>query len=111
MTNNQSKITESKINKYYYGKIYKIISEHTKDIYIGSTTQPLNMRFSYHKYSKHTCSSRKLFELGKCEIVLVEEYPCINKKELLIRERYYFDKLLNIVNINKPYLTDAEKKK
>ena len=35
---------------YQNGKIYKIHSYQTDDIYIGSTTNTLSRRFSEHKY-------------------------------------------------------------
>ena len=35
-------MTENK----YYGRVYKIISDHTHEIYIGSTTQPLTIRLT-----------------------------------------------------------------
>ena len=35
---------------YQNGKIYKIINENNEIIYIGSTSQKLCKRYSYHKY-------------------------------------------------------------
>ena len=37
------------INKYNNGKIYKIVSDSTDKIYVGSTTQPLSKRHYEHK--------------------------------------------------------------
>jgi len=99
MTNNQSKEMEQEANKYYFGKIYKITSPHTDKIYIGSTIQTLKKRFYKHESDKYnSCLSRELFIFGDCEIVLVEDYPCIYKKELLIREGKYILNTPNCIN-------------
>ena len=46
---------------------------------------------------------------GDCNIHLVEECPCDNKKELLIRERYYIDNN-ECVNIRKAHRTIEDKR-
>lgn len=90
--------------KYDTAKIYKITSEHTDKIYIGSTTQPLKHRLWQHEYefkrNNYNCSSRALFEYGGCKIELVEDYPCKNKEELEKQEATYM-KSANVVNIRK----------
>ena len=90
--------------KYDNAKIYKITSPHTDKIYIGSTTRPLNQRMHQHEYefkkNNYNCSSRLIFEYGKCKIVLVEDYPCNNKYELEKKESSYM-KSANVVNIRK----------
>ena len=85
---------------YSNGKIYKIICDETEKIYIGSTVQSLTKRFQKHK-SHHISwkngkynyiSIFKMFdEYGKqnCNIELIENYPCDNKKVLELREAYF----------------------
>ena len=82
---------------YKNGKIYKIINAVNDKIYIGSTTQPLFKRFYHHKHSSKTNSKIYLYkaieEIGieKFKIVLIEEYPCENKEQLIAREQYHID--------------------
>jgi len=107
------------MNKYNEGKIYKITSDHTNRIYIGSTTRNLNDRITTHKcyYNKwkdnktrQYCSSYKLYNLGDIKYELLELYNCNSKKELLEREAYYIKQNYNlVVNKNKPTLTEEEK--
>jgi len=96
------------MNKYENGKIYKITSKQTDDVYIGSTTQLLNDRFTRHKF-QNKGSSAKLIKYDDCIIELIEDYPCKTKEELLWRERYYFD-TIKCININRPVITNDEKK-
>ena len=107
------------MNKYNEGKIYKITSDHTNRIYIGSTTRNLNDRITKHKcyYNKWKdnktrpyCSSYVLYRLGDIKYELLESYNCNNKKELLEREAYYIKQNYNlVVNKNKPTLSEEEK--
>jgi hypothetical protein len=90
-------------NKYKDGKIYKLTSEHTILIYIGSTINLLSDRKSGHIGSynlNRSCMSKKLIELGKIKIELIENYPCNNKDELVKRELFYIDMYKDIC-INK----------
>jgi hypothetical protein len=66
------------------GKIYAIRSHQTEQIYVGSTTQPLSVRFGGHK--RQTCSSREIMKFEDCYIELLENYPCADKNELNRRE-------------------------
>lgn len=93
-------------NKYLNGKIYKIVSNYTDDVYIGSTVDTLSSRLSKHKYDfkRHMDGKTKYitsFELLKYteyRIELVELYPCSNKKALESREGYYIENTPNVVN-------------
>lgn len=87
-------------NKYGQGRIYKITSDATHLIYIGSTTCPLSVRMSKHRYNYkkytegkyHRVSSFDIFAVDpKCQIVLLEEYPCGSREELVKRERHYVE--------------------
>ena len=89
------------------------------DVYYGSTCLPLAKRLYSHKqdcqrYKKgkrNYVASFKVLEHGfdSAQIVLVEEYPCSNKMELLKRERYYIE---NNTCVNKyiPCRTEEERK-
>ena len=99
------------------GCIYKIISDKTDKIYIGSTTQLLPIRLqqhfnSYHSYingySNTYISSFEIIKLaGNIQIILLESvsYNKLTKLELLTREGEYIlmPQFSNvIVNINNP---------
>ena len=91
---------------YQQSKIYKIINEELKGlVYYGSTTQKLNYRFIKHK--NLNCSSKALFSVGTPVIILLEEYPCETKADLLKRERYWIENN-ECVNIEIPGRTQKE---
>jgi hypothetical protein len=85
---------------YQRGKIYKITSDLTDKIYIGSTCNPLYKRLSQHKCSTNKCNSSELIKLGDAIITLIEDFPCERKEQLTARERYYIELNKNIV-VNK----------
>ena len=93
MTNTVSKLLDQPFNKYHFGKIYKIVSDMSDMVYIGSTTQELKLRFSGHKshykYRNNNLSVFKIFDIGYCSIELIEEYPCNSRTELEKREGWY----------------------
>ena len=109
---------------YELGKIYKITSPHTDKIYIGSTCERhLSNRLAGHKAqykrmiklkeegfnSYHKMTSYELIKLGEVEIVLIENYPCKDRYELLRREREIIDENKDkIVNKGKPIRTQVE---
>ena len=85
---------------YDYGKIYKITSESSGLVYIGSTTQTLSSRMGGHrrKYKgwlrtgKNYCCSYKLLEHGDAKIELICKFSCKSRKELYREEgKYQFD--------------------
>jgi hypothetical protein len=78
-------------DRYSNGKIYKLVSDFTDKIYIGSTCLPLHKRKYKHSTISNKLSSTKITLLGKFDIILIEEYPCENKNQLLARERYWYD--------------------
>jgi hypothetical protein len=94
--------------RYKKGKIYKLISSLTTDVYIGSTVRELNIRLSHHKShykifikgESNDCTSYRLFEKGidKIEIQLIEDYNCDNKRSLHLRERYWIENTINCIN-------------
>ena len=97
-------------NIYSRGKIYKITSEQTDKIYIGSTIQTLNRRFSQHNFTKKKCSitSNQIVKYEDAKIELIENYPCNSKKELHARERYYIENTPNTINLLIPTRTIKE---
>ena len=97
--------------KYDNGKIYKLIDNTNGNIYIGSTTQPLSKRKSQHKHAAKSknCKSKYIIENGDYDIVLIENYPCKSKDELLMRERYYIDNT-ECVNNNRCCISKDERK-
>ena len=88
---------------YRNGKIYRIVGIKDNRVYIGSTTQPLDIRFKQHY--RRTDEKKKYDWMMKCNprIELLENYPCNNKCELIEREEYYLSlyKKNNIPVINK----------
>jgi len=104
---------------YQNGKIYKIYSSETDEIYIGSTTATLKERLERHyknlkRYEKgdKKCytSSFDILKYGNVNIELIENFPCNSNKELRIREQYFI-KNNNCVNINNAYRSENENKK
>jgi hypothetical protein len=100
---------------YQNGKIYKIVCNQTGKIYIGSTCKKLCQRIAFHwgdyksykKGQRNYITSFKILENGDYDIVLIENYPCDTKEELLKRERHYVD-TLDCVNRNIPSRTNKE---
>lgn len=98
--------------------IYKLVCKDYKvrDIYIGSTTD-YTKRKSAHKYTCNNVSDKnynnKTYKIIRenggwnnwC-MVLIENYPCINKREAEARERHWFDELNAKLNMYEPYTTD-----
>jgi hypothetical protein len=94
--------------KYDNGKIYKIV-DNTNEYppYFGSTIQPLYKRKSQHKELRNKCMSKLIIASGDYDIILVENYPCKSKEELLMRERHYIDNY-DCINKTTPGKTSAE---
>jgi hypothetical protein len=84
------------------GYIYKIVSNKTDKIYIGSTTKKLKERFRGHK--KHLkdntgVTSKQIMKYDDARIELIETMIFNNRSELSKREGYYIklhkDKCVN----------------
>ena len=90
---------------YNNGKIYKIWSTQTDEIYIGSTTQPLSKRIGGHRRSykvykkgkRSYVTSFKILEYGDAKIELIEDCKCERKEQLLAREGHFI-RTLDCVN-------------
>ena len=96
---------------YQNGKIYKIIDNTNISLpYIGSTVQTLSNRLSSHRtnykqYLKGRYNYSISFDIIKnnnYRIVLLENYSCNNKEELIMREQYYIDNI-NCINKKRAY--------
>ena len=72
---------------YSTGKIYKIINPQNETIYIGSTTQKLSQRFCRHD---HKDNGNK--------IILIENYPCNSREELVKKEQEVIEQYDNLLN-------------
>lgn len=102
--------------KYENGKIYKIVSKQTSDVYIGSTITSVSCRFSTHKsdykrylswlngdYDGNTDNLKNLnaFEImfyDDVEIIEIEKYPCSSVSELREREGWWQLNTENCIN-------------
>ena len=86
---------------YKNGKIYAIRSHQTEQIYIGSTTQTLPVRFGGHKrtlkFGGVTCKSNIILQYQDAYIELIELFPCNSKEELNKKEGEHI-RLNNCVN-------------
>ena len=92
---------------FMQGKIYKLVSPSSNEIYIGSTCKPLRRRLSGHicNYKRFLIgkirtwtSSYHLVNYENVDIILIEDFPCQTKLELHLREGYY---IRNTMCVNK----------
>jgi hypothetical protein len=108
------------IRDYSKGKIYKIVVDTDKEYkpYVGSTIEELSRRMAGHrskyknwkKNGKRHMTSYDLFDkfgVDKCKIILLDEYPCENISQLLMKEREWFDKI-ECCNKVKPFISKEE---
>lgn len=89
------------MSKYEHGKIYKIISSQSDKMYIGSTVSKyLCERMGQHKYAfvhknVKKCRANEIVQYDDAKIVLIENYPCKSRDELLQREQFWIDQHQN----------------
>ena len=104
-------------NIYLNSKIYKLVSNKTKDVYYGATTNELRKRLyqhrcDYKKYSQNNdhyyVTSYELVKYIDCKIILIEKYPCNDKDELNARERFFIENF-DCVNKTVPGRSDKER--
>ena len=100
---------------YQNGKIYKLVSDNSDKVYYGSTTKKLYDRkaghmYCYRKYlegdKSRPCSSFEVIKEGDLRIVLLENYPCEDKSQLIEREMLY---IKNNPCVNKKIPTRTKK--
>ena len=86
--------------RYHRGKIYKLVSYQTTDVYFGSTIEKqLPNRLSKHRahykmwLNGKYCylSSYEIVKHDDCKIILIEIFPCNSKDELCAREQHYIE--------------------
>jgi hypothetical protein len=86
------------------GTIYKITSSATPKIYIGSTIQPLHIRFLRHKYSfknNKSCTSKLILQYEDANIEELHILECESIKELRAKEQEFITLHKNVaVNIS-----------
>ena len=93
---------------YNNGKIYQLIFGDRPERYIGSTTRELHQRLSGHRSTKTHKNVKTLVDIvGRMnvKIVLIEDYPCPDKNELLKREQCWIDELKPVLNTCPAYST------
>ena len=91
---------------YQNSQIYKLVSNMTSDIYIGSCLMRLSTRLSNHKSKDNKCASKKLFvDDAIVTIVLIENFACNTKNELKARELHHIT-TNNCINVNKPFVCE-----
>lgn len=104
------------VNRYAHAKVYRIISDLTNQVYVGSTCNPLSKRMAEHRstYRAHLAgryprvTSFDILQHGDAKIFLLENVACESKEQLLARERHWIETTLNCVNRCIPGRTDAE---
>ena len=90
------------------GKIYKLVSNKSSDVYIGSCLIYLSKRLYGHKSKYNNCVSKGMFVNDAIiSIVLIEDCPCENKNQLKARELHYIT-TLQCINKNKPFISDIQ---
>ena len=90
------------------GKIYKLVSNKSSDVYIGSCLVDLSKRLYGHKSKSNKAVSKSMFVDGAIiSIVLIEDCPCENKNQLKARELHFIT-TLECINKNKPFITDID---
>lgn len=106
---------------YENSVIYKLVHKNDQDnenIYVGSTTN-FRGRKLQHKGNCYNENSEKYNRIqykfirenggwDEWEMIAIETYPCENKRELEIRERYHIETLKAKLNKNIPTRTPTE---
>jgi len=106
---------------YENSVIYKLVHKNDQDnenIYVGSTTN-FRGRKLQHKVCCYNKNSEKYNRIqykfirenggwDEWEMIAIETYPCENKRELEIRERFHIEKLKAKLNKNIPTRTPTE---
>lgn len=101
------------MNKYHGSMIYKLVNDVDEKIYIGSTFNGLRKRKCQHKSNAKTKNTPVYLHLNNVgwenvKIILIEEFRCANKIELLRRERYWIDLLNPELNRQLPTRSRSE---
>lgn len=101
---------------YQLGKVYKLVNNVDDKIYVGSTCDGLHIRKSKHKYDSKKSPNQPVYvhcnNIGwdNVDIILIGNFPCNSKEELLYHERYYIELYKSELNINSPISSTNEHK-
>jgi len=86
---------------YSQSKIYKLTSNHTDKIYVGTTTGCIWMRRrdlkSRYKKNKPIGRCAELFCYNDVKVELIENFPCYHRIQLNKRQQYWAN-VLNAIN-------------
>lgn len=88
---------ETKEDRVEY-KIYQIVCNKTKEIYIGKTIQTLQQRLSKHKFALN-CTSRQI--ILRCDYKIEQIDSTFDEEESIKLERYYIE-TFECVNVHIP---------
>ena len=92
---------------FFNAKIYKLTSNLSNQIYIGSTTQDLKQRLQLHKSPRNLTVSKKMFENNAIiSIHLLESMICTDKNDVKIKELSYIVSNTSAINKNKPFISN-----
>lgn len=100
------------------GKIYRVKSLLKHRSYVGSTCRSILARWTNHRsdakrlWDKHNVSLWKAMHkhgADKFKIVLLENYPCDNRKQLRKREQWWINKLKPYYNDKSAYISTKDK--
>lgn len=109
------------LKKDYKSCIYQISHKDSKLglVYVGSTRMNLSVRLNIHRfyaknYEKDNCILyKKMKELGIYNFTikpLVKFYIPLSSVELRKKEREIYDALKPSLNVNRPYISETERK-
>jgi len=85
---------------YQNGKVYKIINENNEVIYIGSTAE----KYLSSRYAKHKLKA------PNHKIILIENYSCNSREELIKREQEIIEEHSNLLNKYRAYISEEQLK-
>jgi hypothetical protein len=97
---------ESSQGNQIFGRVYKIVSSETDDVYVGSTEQTLNERFSNHKRNYklylqgkyHTVKSFDIVKFRDARIELLSEGLFDTKEDLRRLEGEFMAAITSCIN-------------
>jgi len=94
---------------FNHGKVYLLVNDATKLMYVGSTTMNVRDRFHRHRsnYNQHVkgnyryCTSFALLaeQPEHVHVVLLEACSCESKRELLAREAVWIERMQKHVGL------------
>jgi len=93
------------------GYIYKLFCDDIPDFYVGFTSRNLNIRLTEHKATIKCGKTKQIFKdlVDKLQIELLETFEYFDKKDILYRERYFFEKLRPSINKYYPIRNQKER--